>query len=107
MGWGTDFTASIYLDRLAFNSKYEVKDAIEDLEKELINNKRIVSMMAIANPETLLHNPDGDTLDPIYGIDSRCTELVDSIIENSILLDHLKLYLEYLENEEVNTESKV
>ena len=28
MGWGTEFTTDIYLNRMAFNSKYELDDKI-------------------------------------------------------------------------------
>ena len=40
MGWGTDFTANIYLDRMTFKTIQEVKNKIEENEKYINDAKQ-------------------------------------------------------------------
>jgi vacuolar-type H+-ATPase subunit E/Vma4 len=85
MGWGIDFTADVYLKR-HINSKEELEGLIEDLEKELTEDKATLQMMAISEPKNLV-----DEDDLLYGIKNRVSDVLESYYDN--VRDLTKLYL--------------
>ena len=54
MGWGTDFTADIYLNRLIFNSIYELEDTIQNCKDEIEEHNRTLLMYASSNPKDIV-----------------------------------------------------
>ena len=54
MGWGTDFKTDIYLNRMIFNSKGELEDKIEELEKGITTCKEKLLMFASSTPKDII-----------------------------------------------------
>lgn len=97
MGWGTDFTADVFLNKMTFENKYQVKEKIEEITEELVSDKQSLYMYASANPKDLI--PEDWKNESIAFIQIKVDELLQRIEENYRLLVKLELYLETLENE--------
>lgn len=92
MAWGTDFKANVYLSRITFTSIYQVEDKIKELEDEINTAREILSMLAIASPNTIIEQDE----DPIYSIKNRVEDQVNIIIEAQYTLVLVGLYYDEL-----------
>lgn len=88
MSWGTDFNVNLYISRECFNSKEEVSMRIDEVDSNLYDIRRRLSMIAIADPRILLEKDETDLL---YSIDVRMRELMEQYEEDVILKYKLEL----------------
>lgn len=88
MSWGINFKVDVYLSRMTFTSVYQVEEKIKELEDELNTAREILSMLAIATPNTIIEQDE----DPIYSIKNRVSDQIDLIIDSQHDLTLLKLY---------------
>jgi hypothetical protein len=96
MGWGTDFTTSVYLNRQVFGSREEVKMRLEDIQEELSVTREHLFLMLGAG----LMGIPGDDIDT--GVVHReASELLKEIEDLSRERTLLTLYLEYLEENDI------
>jgi predicted nuclease with TOPRIM domain len=67
MGWGTTFTAEVYLNRQTFEHKYELTEKIKELEGYIESAKRELIAYAVATPRDIVadKNEEGYTQNPI------------------------------------------
>ena len=92
MGWGTDFTAEIYLNRQVFHSSYELDDKIDELENEINDIKGRLLMYASTNVKDII--PDEWKDEPITFIHLRVNEELALLQEKCVELYRLFLYKE-------------
>ena len=97
MGWGTDFTANIYLDRMTFKTIQEVKNKIEENEKYINDAKQKIKMFVSSTPIGII--PDEFKDEPINWLNSEIDilfEIIDESIKENVILYQ---YVDYLENQ--------
>lgn len=97
MSWGTDFKADIYLSRQMYNGVWEVKDRIEEIDKELAEIGGKLKILSGATPKDII--PDEWKESPVQWINNEIETLLDDYQENLIHRYTLNLYLRYLEDE--------
>lgn len=98
MGWGTDFKADIFLNRMNFENKSEVEDKIEELRKSISDAKVRIKMHASANVKDLI--PEDWKDQPIDFISNELDVLFEWHDECLNTLQLLNLYKEKLEEDE-------
>lgn len=94
MGFGTSFTKEIYLNRQLFDSKYEVKSKIKELEDNIAEYREEILMYAAATPKDIHTDQDQDILSSIK---CRVKELFEFLEEDYRLLHNLYHFEEYLD----------
>jgi hypothetical protein len=99
MGWGTDFTADIYLSKETYGSIYELEDKIKEDEKYLEDINAKILMYASSNPKDLV--PEDWKDEPINFIHFEVKKLLDELYETDMLLCRRYLYLEYLKEHNI------
>lgn len=92
MGWGTDFTVDMFLNRQQFNNLYELEAKIEDNEKMIQSVKQRLMMYASASPSELI--PEEWEEDSINFLARRIEELFEEFEEYTLDNFRLNLYLE-------------
>ena len=90
MGWGTDFTADIYLSRERFETEYELDSKIEET-KDYIRVVREKILMACMNGKEAfnLEDCEGNIFDLVDVVHRNVNEWLDWLIE---LNDKLCMY---------------
>lgn len=94
MGWGTDFTAKVFLNKETFCNKQEVEDSIDEREANIQNNREIILMIAMANPKDLVTDEE----DVLYATRNRVNDIVEDILEEQYKLTLERLYLDAIED---------
>ena len=99
MGFGTEFTTEIYLDRKIFNTRYELDQEIKEIESDIESIKKELTAMAVGTPKDIMSekNEDGYIQSPFDQVLRRTTELFEQLEENYSLLNKLYQYQQYLE----------
>ena len=103
MAWGIDFKANVYLSRMTFTSIYQVEDKIKELEDEINTAREILSMLAIASPNTIIEQDE----DPIYSIKNRVEDQVNIIIEAQYTLVLVSLYYDELKEGRITLDKEI
>lgn len=98
MGYGTAFTAEIYLNRQIFSSRYELDEKIKELEGYIEDSKRELTALAVSTPKDVMaeKNSDGYIESPIDQILRRTTEIFEWMEDNYRRLYGLYQFQEYL-----------
>ena len=94
MGWGTDFTAKVFLNKETFCNKQEVEDSIDEREANIQNNREIILMIAMANPKDLVTDEE----DVLYATRNRVNDIVEDILEEQYKITLERLYLDAIED---------
>lgn len=94
MGWGTDFKASVFLNREVYSSKHQLEDAIAERESNIQNNREILLMIAMANPKDLVAEDE----DVVYANRNRVNDIVEDILEEQYKITLERLYLDAIED---------
>lgn len=105
MGYGTEFTTDIYINRMVFNSRYELDDKIKELENYIELSKRELLAFAVSTPKDVIteKNEDGEIENPIDQILRRTSEAFEWMEDNYRELNKLYQFQEYLnENPDVD-----
>lgn len=100
MGWGTSFTADMYISRELFRSEGEVQDKINELTESIDRTKRRLALMIAANPETFLDKSKDS--DPLYELDNRINDYLELFEEDLIHRYRLQLLLDNWKNKELD-----
>ena len=95
MGWGTDFTADIYLSSIMFNSKYEIEEKIES-NKDDINSLFDKLKMYGSSRITDIVDPEWSS-DPISWLNNEINSIRENLEELYYQNVKLGLYLTYIE----------
>lgn len=95
MGYGIDFKADIYLNRISIENKYQLEDMVQEKEKELITYKEQIMMFVSSNPKDII--PDDWKDEPIRFLQNEVDQIFEGYDENMNLLKDLYYYKEYLE----------
>lgn len=103
MAWGIDFKANVYLSRITFTSIYQVEGKIKELEDEINTAREILSMLAIASPNTIIEQDE----DPIYSIKNRVEDQVNIIIEAQYTLVLVNLYYDELKEGRITLDKEI
>ena len=107
MGYGTTFTADIYLNRQIFGSRYELDIRVQELEDMIELAKRELTAFAVGTPKDIMaeKNEDGYVENPIDQILRRTRETFEWMEDNYRELNRLYQFQEYLdENPDVDIE---
>ena len=90
MGWGTDFTADIYISRERFKNEYELDEKIKET-KDYIRVVREKILMACMNGKEAfnLEDCEGNKCDLVDVVHRNVNEWLDWLIE---LNDKLYMY---------------
>jgi hypothetical protein len=101
MGWGTTFTAEIYLSRQTFEHKYELTEKIKELEGYIESAKRELIAYAVATPRDIVadKNEEGYTQNPINVVLHSVQETFEWMEDNYRQLHKLYQYEEYLQEQ--------
>jgi len=92
MGWGTDFTADLYLNRQIYNSMGQLDDAILEAEETINKIKQRLFMFASANPKDIISSEwDGESINYIH---YEFNLLLDELLSETRELQLLMLYRE-------------
>lgn len=105
MGWGTEFTIDVYLNRQIFSSRYELDEKVKELEKHIESAKRELTALAVGTPRDIMaeKNEDGFVENPIDQILARTQEAFEWMEDNYKELHRLYLFQQYLdENPDVD-----
>lgn len=97
MGYGTDFKADIYLNRMIFTNKYELENKIEENKGYISDSIQKIKMFAAANPRDIVDAEWKE--EPINWINNQINDLMESINEFSFENYRLELYLDYINDE--------
>lgn len=103
MACGIDFKADVYLSRITFTSIYQVEDKIKELEDEINTAREILSMLAIASPNTIIEQDE----DPIYSIKNRVEDQVNTIIEAQYTIVLVNLYYDELKEGRITLDKEI
>lgn len=87
MGWGTSFTADIYLSKKLYHSLNEIDDEIKDIEEKIEREKYTLLMYASATPKDI----SSDDSDIIFSIKQMIVDSVDTLHELYVELYNLNL----------------
>ncbi len=90
MGWGTDFTADLFLNRIAFTHPSELDDKIEELEYSIEEAKKELAMYAVSNIKDVV--PDDWQEDAVIFIRRRINEITEQMLEDQMVLTDLLHY---------------
>lgn len=96
MGWGTDFNADIFLNRIVINNDSELDDLIRETEYDLNEIKTRLNMYVASNPKDI--TPDEWKEESLRFLHTNITELIDELQEKTVLQYNLRLYKQYLED---------
>lgn len=94
MGWGTDFKIDIYLNRQIYKNKEEVEYKIEEDTEYLNSIKDKLKMFSSSNVSDII--PKDWKEEPINWLNREINSLIDEYDITKDNLMKLKLYLEYL-----------
>ena len=99
MGYGTTFTADIYLNRQIFDSRYELDIRVQELEDMIESAKRELTAFAVGTPKDFMaeKNEDGYVENPIDQILRRTREIFEWMEDNYRELNRLYQFQEYLD----------
>ena len=75
MGWGTDFTADIFLSKIVFENEYQLQSKIEETESEISSVVEMLMMYACSNPKDIL--PEEWKDDGVSFVHAKVKELID------------------------------
>lgn len=89
MGWGTEFKCDVYFNKQTFNSEFELKDKIKELEEQSKNCREQILMFCAASPKDLTSEDWKD--DSIRFVHFEVTRLIEELSQISGEL--MKLYL--------------
>ena len=53
MGWGTDFTIDMFINRQVFNTPYEVRDKLNDVEQEISKTETMLISYSCSSPKDI------------------------------------------------------
>ena len=107
MGYGTTFTADIYLNRQIFGSRYELDIRVQELEDMIESAKKELTAFAVGTPKDIMaeKDEDGYVENPIDQILRRTRETFEWMEDNYRELNRLYQFQEYLdENPDVDIE---
>jgi hypothetical protein len=105
MGYGTSFTADIYLNRQIFESRYEVDEKVKELEKFIEQGKQELLALAVSTPKDVIaeKDTDGYPQNPIEEVLRKTRETFEWMEDNYRELNKLYQFQEYLdENPDVD-----
>jgi Na+/phosphate symporter len=105
MGWGTSFTADVYLSRQIFQSRYELDERVKKLEGYINSAKSELTAYAVATPKDIMAERDEEGLveNPIDQILRRTPEIFEWMEDNYRELNRLCQFQQYLdENPDVD-----
>ena len=100
MGWGTDFTADIFLSHERYETIYALDDAIDEQRKSVQYYREKILMQCAAGLPAEAKDCEGNDFDPIDDVHRKATEWLDLLIEeNNHLCDLLLLREDWDEKE--------
>lgn len=77
MGWGTDFTASIRINKKILKTKEDAEEYLKELNEELEDYKSDLMMIAIARPADLINDKEEE--DVLFTIKLKVKESLEEI----------------------------
>lgn len=84
MGWGTNFTADIYLSRERFETEYELDLKIEEMEDYIrIVREKILMTCMIGKDAFNIEDCEGNKCEPVDVVHTNVNELLDWLIEKN------------------------
>ena len=94
MGWGTEFTTDIFLNKKNYISLFEVQEQIDENNRGIESYKKKIMMFASSNMRDIVDLEWKD--EPINWLYNQINELQDTIDELTIETYMLELYVEYI-----------
>jgi hypothetical protein len=92
MGWGTDFTANVYISRQIFKSLADVDDIIEEHQAEILSAELQLVALASATPKYIVPPDWAD--EPALWITKTVQDLISDIILAEKMITKLELLKE-------------
>ena len=97
MGWGTDFTSNIYLNKQTYLNIYQVNDKIDELEEERDYYETKLHMYSSSNVKDIVPRDWMDD-DPISWLQKEVSQILQELNEINVELYKLGLYKEFLDS---------
>ena len=105
MGYGTSFTADVYLNRQIFESRWELDEKVKELEKFIEMSKQELLALAVSTPKDVIaeKDVDGYPQNPIEEVLRKTRETFEWMEDNYRELNKLYQFQQYLdENPDVD-----
>lgn len=105
MGYGTSFTADIYLNRQIFERRYELDEKVKELEDYIQSAKGELIALAVSTPRDVIAEKDesGYPQNPIDEVLRKTKETIQWMEDNYRELNKLYQFQQYLdENPDVD-----
>jgi len=105
MGYGTSFTADVYLNRQIFESRWELDEKVKELEKFIEMSKQELLALAVSTPKDVIAEKDADGYpqNPIEEVLRKTRETFEWMEDNYRELNKLYQFQQYLdENPDVD-----
>ena len=99
MGYGTSFTADIYLNRQIFESRWELDEKVKELEKFIEQGKQELLALAVSTPKDVIAEKDADGYpqNPIEEVLRKTRETFEWMEDNYRELNKLYQFQQYLD----------
>ena len=97
MGWGTDFTSNIYLNKQLFSNVFEVEDKVSELEDDKKYLETKLHMYSSSNVKDIVPRDWMDD-DPISWLQKEVSQILQELNEINVELYKLGLYKEFLDS---------
>jgi hypothetical protein len=104
MGWGTDFSVNVFLNKLIVENKYQAEDMIAELDEYIEDYKRKLAMYAASNPNDLVRDTEWKD-QPVDWLNMQINEIWEDLLDAHQRKIYLDLYIEHLEQEEWRKEN--
>lgn len=101
MGWGTDFTANIYLSRERFETEYELDSKIEETKDDIRVAREKILMACMNGKEAFnIEDCEGNKFDLVDVVHKNINEWLDWLLElNDKLYEYELLKLNFSKRE--------
>lgn len=96
MGWGTEFTTEVFLNRMAFKTKNEVEQKIQENLDSIEDAKKRLQMFIASTPSDII-DPEWkeQPIDWLVNNTDVWFEIIKDATRDNVLLN---LYLTYIED---------
>jgi hypothetical protein len=105
MGYGIDFKANVYLNKMKFNDIQEVNAKIEDNVRAIRDAKQKIQMFVSATPNSIVPKEwEDEPINWLVNPVNDLFELIEDYTRENVLLNQ---YLSYLENNKIKNNDDV
>lgn len=96
MSWGIQFTTDVFIPRMKIETKEELLRTIVDTRMAINESTSRLLMLAAGTPKDIIVAEEEDCI--IRKIKEEVEENVEELLESSLYLQKLEMFLQYIED---------